>query len=56
MSVRLSTVKGYEYVKEPYLLISGSCLVEAGFEVGSKFVIEILEKGEIILKLITEEV
>ena len=56
MSVRLSTVREYEYNKEPYVSISGKWLVEAGFKTGSKFVIESTEKGEIVLKLVEEEI
>jgi hypothetical protein len=55
MGVRLSTVKDSEYSKEPYLIISGKCLADAGFKSGSKFIVEISGKGEIILKLVEEE-
>lgn len=56
MGVRLSTVRVYDCTKEPYLNICGNWLVDAGFKAGSKFVMEVTEKGEIILKVVDEEV
>ena len=57
MSVRLSTVKDIQYSKTvPYISISGQWLEEeAGFSIGRKIVVEVKEKGEVILKLVEEE-
>jgi hypothetical protein len=55
MSVRLSTVKEYDCLKEPYFIVSGAWLAEIGFKPGSKFIIETLEKGDIVIKLVEEE-
>jgi hypothetical protein len=56
MSVRLSIVKDIQYSKPvPYISISGQWLHDAGFAIGKKFVIEVTEKGEIVLKAVEEE-
>lgn len=56
MSVRLSTVKDIQYAKPvPYISLSGEWLVDAGFAIGKKIVVEVREKGEIVLKLVEEE-
>jgi hypothetical protein len=56
MSVRLSIVKDFKFSKPaPYISFSGEWLIEAGFAIGEKFVIEVKEKGEIVIKLVEEE-
>ena len=53
MSVRLSVVKDLQFAKPaPFISFSGDWLLEAGFEVGKKLVIEVKEKGEIIIKVV----
>ena len=56
MSVRLSIVREFECTKESYISICGKWLAEAGFKNGSRFVIESTQKGEIVLKLVEEDV